>query len=107
MFYQKHTKHILKYHLVTAGPRSRLYEPDREGIIASCSMLPSRLMFTKFVTVSVAVSKLLLLTGARRCSCPRCIAPIAPVLKAALRDRSASCLILCHAVVTYGINGVA
>jgi len=38
----------------------RQYVPDRtqEGTIPSCSMLPSCLMFTKFVTVSVAVSKM-------------------------------------------------
>jgi len=58
----KHTKHILKYQLVTDEPlftqNDRLCAPDstQEGSIASCSVLPSRLMFTKSVTVSVAVS---------------------------------------------------
>jgi len=44
LFYQKDTKHIQKYQLVTAEPPFAFEMIER--IIASCSILPLRLMFT-------------------------------------------------------------
>jgi len=57
-FNQKHTKHIknITWSQLKHQSLSKWFtvctRQDLEGIIASCSMLPSRLMFTKSITVS-------------------------------------------------------
>jgi len=59
-FYQKHTKHLKIYHLVTAEPP--LTVKTIEGMhhrqdLESCYLLSACSVLTKSVTVSVAVQK--------------------------------------------------